>query len=523
MISSHHTRFPLCKSTSGMARLVLCLLASLTTILVIWCTRLPLGLPEQWTWQRTEIANDFWWSLLPACVSLGLLGTYVFYLSEYFDDARKTSRGFRCVLLIGLAVLSFFSLSGLQEAAHPQYRSAKTAFVLYFAGSSGYFTEARKVRNTREFLTEYAETLKEGDVLHQGTHPPGLIVGYRCLMWLCQTSWFRQFLLGTQPADLRDALRIISEQLQSGGRPPLSEHDRSVLWLASLLMQACAAATVIPLYALLHLHAKRTTSWLVSSFWPLVPAISIFLPKSDDCLPFLGCTVLAFWLYGLKKQSIVLCFAAGATFWLGMTLSLALLPVACLAGLLTAWYLWACGARESWSSPGRRLIMGLLAGGTGFLLLTALLWFGTGCNLISVWIRNYHNHAGFYLQYPRTYWKWLLINPLELAFAVGLPITVLVIGGTIRALRQPRVIAHGPAIASLSTWSLLWISGKNMGEAARLWIFLMPRLIWTAAADWDPATDQMSLKTQRRYWIFCWACQVVATIATISRVVGFHL
>lgn len=506
-----------------MSRLVFCLLASLLTVLVVWCTRLPLGLPAEWTWQRTEIAGDFWWSLLPACVSLGLLGTYVFSLSRYFDEGRRTSRVFQWLLLIGLAVLSFCTLSGLQEAAPPQFRSAKAAFVLYFAGSSGYFTEARKVRDTREFLTGYAETLKQGDVLHQGTHPPGLIVGYRGLMWLCQASWFRQILLDTQPADLRDSLQIISEQLQSARRPPLSDHDRSVLWLASLLMQACAAATVIPLYALLCLHARRTTSWFVTSFWPLVPAVSIFLPKSDACFPFLGCTVLAFWLYGLKKQSIVLCFVAGATFWLGMTLSLALLPVACLAGLLTAWYLWVWRTDESWSAPGKRLIVGLLAGGCSFILLTAILWLGTGCNLISIWIRNYHNHAGFYLQYPRTYWKWLLINPVELAFALGLPTSALVICGAIKALRLPREIAHGPAIASLSTWGLLWLSGKNMGEAARLWIFLMPWLIWTAAADWDAWTSQISLNNQRRLWLFCWTCQAVAALATISRVAGFQL
>jgi hypothetical protein len=251
--------------------------------------------------------------------------------------------------------------------------------------------------------------------------------------------------------------------------------------------------------------------------------VVLFLPKSDACFPFLGCTVLALWLHGLRKQSVSLCCAAGLVFWLGMTLSLALLPVACLAGLLTAWYCWGCAPADRWPAPIRRLTVGVIAGGCGFVIPTIALWAATGCNLISVWVRNYHNHAGFYLQYPRTYWKWLLVNPVELSFATGLPLTMLALAGVISTIRKPRNGAAGPAVCCFVTWSLLWLSGKNMGEAARLWIFLMPWLIWTSAADWNAATASLTLRDQRRCWAWCWVSQAVATLATVSRVVGFHL
>ncbi|MDB5388176.1 MAG: hypothetical protein JWM11_3822 [Planctomycetaceae bacterium] len=506
-----------------MARLYFSLLAVLATFGVIWCTNLPLGIPGEWTWQRTLLAGDFCWSVVPAATWIILLGSYVWYGTSRIEDAKKLSTLSHAAWLAGLAILSFLTLSGLREAAPPAYRSAKTAFVLYFPGPSGYFTEARKVRDTREFLTNYRQNLNHGDVLHQGTHPPGLIVGYRGLMWICKFVWLQNFLLETQPLDLRDAFQIISEQSRMSGGPLLTDHDRSVLWLAALLMQACAAATVIPLYALLRLHARRITSWQLVSFWPLVPAVTLFLPKSDACLPFLGCSVLALWLHGLRKQSLALCCAAGVVFWAGMTISLALLPTGCLAGLLTAWYYWGCSPPDRWTSPVKRLSAGLTAGVIGFSAPTGLLWLTTGCNLISVWIHNYHNHAGFYLQYPRTYWKWLLVNPIELGFAAGLPISVLALFGVVRAIRNPRDVAQGPAWACLATWSLLWLSGKNMGEAARLWIFLMPWVIWTSASAWDAAIDGVSYQIQRRRWLCCWACQVVATLLTVSRVVGFHL
>lgn len=509
-----------------MLRPVCCTLAALATVLVLWGTTIPLGIPGEWTWQRAIPSGDFSWSLIPAGMWIVVLGLYVWFGALRFADAKRTSSWMRAAWLVVLSGISFLTSGGLREAAPQEFRSAKAAFVLYFPGSSGYFTEARKVRSTREFLTHYAESLGQGDVLHQGTHPPGLIVGYRGLMWVCQSAWVRRILLETQPQDLRDAFRIISEQSRSTGGLPLSDQDRSVLWLAAITMQLCAAATVIPLYSLLRLHASRTASWQLVSFWPLVPAVTIFLPKSDACFPLFGCAVLASWLHGIRRQSIGLCCAAGLIFWLGMTLSLAMLPVGFLAGLLTLWYFGVGPSGGRAPLTARWLTAGLFAGSCGFLIPTALLWLSTGCNLISVWIYNYQNHAGFYEQFPRTYWAWLLVNPFELSFAAGLPITLLALFGLVRAIRNPRSVGHGPALACLTTWSLLWLSGKNMGEAARLWIFLMPWLVWTSAADWDSTVDENAAVPawdQPARWMWCWSCQAVAALATVSRVVGFQL
>ena len=49
----------------------------------------------------------------------------------------------------------------------------------------------------------------------------------------------------------------------------------------------------------------------------------------------------------------------------------------------------------------------------------------SGCSAASICCRcgdwNFRNHAAFYDHYTRTYWKWLLVNPIELIFAVGAP------------------------------------------------------------------------------------------------------
>ena len=504
------------------------LCAVVVGFVLIWCSSIPLGVPGEWTWSRSPIADDFWFSLIPA-VGWGVIAG----LLVWFGCGRieSCSHWERTAWLSGLFLASFGLLSGLREAAPPEFRSAKVAWVLYYQGSSGYFTEARKIRDTREFLSHYEQEVQKGDVLHQGTHPPGLILGYRGLMWACgRLEWLRRGLLATQPEDLREAFKIIG-QASLRTATPLTEQDRCVLWLAALLMQACAAATVIPLYGLLRLHCTRVTSWLLASFWPLVPAVTVFSPKSDTCFPFVGCLVLALWLHGLSKSSRLSCLAAGMVFWLGMMLSLVMLPVACLAGLLTAWSVWGrvrderlggATASDNRAAIGRFFRM-LPFAGIGFVLPAALFGIATDCNLVTVWGWNYQNHAGFYARYPRTYWKWLLVNPLELSFAVGLPLMVLALSGWRHYWNNARGAASGPFWMSLLTWSLLWLTGKNMGEAARLWLFLMPWIIWSAASGWQAANGvNHDVYATRRRWLFCWICQFLAALTVITRIAGFH-
>ena len=64
-----------------------------------------------------------------------------------------------------------------------------------------------------------------------------------------------------------------------------------------------------------------------------------------------------------------------------------------------------------------------------------VLWLFHNVNLLNVWAWNYRNHAGFYGQFPRTYWRWLLVNPLELALALGVPIVVLTAAAFRHAVR----------------------------------------------------------------------------------------
>src|SRR5262249_39365629 len=106
-------------------------------------------------------------------------------------------------------------------------------------------------------------------------------------------------------------------------------------WMATLLLQSGAAATLFPLFGLLRRNLSRRASWLASAFWPSVPALAVFIPKSDCLYPFLALGILWLWFAGLERRSRILCTLAGLCFWTGMLLSLAFLPVAVIALVMT--------------------------------------------------------------------------------------------------------------------------------------------------------------------------------------------
>ncbi|MBT4867437.1 MAG: hypothetical protein HON53_20220 [Planctomycetaceae bacterium] len=151
-------------------------------------------------------------------------------------------------------------------------------------------------------------------------------------------------------------------------------------------------------------------------------------------------------------------------------------------------------------------------------------------NLFNVWRWNVVNHSAFYDQFDRSYWKWVLVNPLELSLAVGLPVILLAIAGCRRAMQQSgnwRASRLGPCVCCMTTIGLLWLSGKNSGEAARLWLFLMPWLIWLAAdmfarpvkAGAGKQIAPVSVVPMGALAVI--ALQAIVCIATVTRVTGF--
>lgn len=524
--SSPETGFPI-------AGTILCLVTSLLCIGLVWFTDIPLGVPGEWEWLRSDSPESLTWRLAQpvaaAVLYLGLIGLGV-------SRIERAGLGGLVAWLTGLAIAGFGWLWLIQQSAPPGCDLTKSAWVLYYPKSSGYFTEAREHHHEfADYLAGYEQTIAAGDVLHLGTHPPGLIIAFELLLrgverWPAVTSILRH----TEPAEVGQGFRELhswSMQVDGGpeGSVALSAGDRAVLWLAFLLVQVAGCLTVFPLFWVVQRDVSRRAAWLATAFWPLIPALAIFIPKSDALFPLVTCLVLGCGLSAVESRGIragLWGLMTGLCLWMGLILSLA--PLVAGVWALVAGVVVRTRSAESkpvslgwWIRELQRGTPAFIGLALGLAIPTVLFSELTGMNLIEVWRGSYRNHAGFYLQFPRTYWKWLLVNPLEFAIASGVPLASLAAAGLVRQVRE-RCLSVG-AVSFLVTWGLLYLSGKNQGEAARLWLFLMPGLCWIAAGWLDHAIRAEAARGVRVWpWMTPLLLQLVVAMALATRVGGFQ-
>ena len=518
----------------------------------LWFGEFPLGVRGEWEWSRVEPAFPLWLAILPPLVAAGIYLAFVRRGARRIEQSRQSALW---IWLAGLSIAGFAWLWVVQESAPQGYQLSKAAWVLYFRGSSGYFSEAHdNATDLTAYLAGYEKKMAEGDVLHIGTHPPGLVVVFRGLIGICNAFPSLVDLANAlEPGSVRGAL----DALEQTSAVPISRVDRAVLWLAALLVQASAALCVVPLFGLLRRTNSRSAAWVASSFWPAVPALAVFLPKSDCMYPVLTMAFLWLWLSGLDRDSKILCALAGFALFLGMTLSLAFLPVAFLALVTTICGLFTHGPLKDVqreipaASPqasgrsahfaihygqSRSLIPAVACGAAGFSVPVFDAWAVLKLNMLAVWWMNVSNHAHFYRQFPRTWWKWVLINPIEFSMAAGVPLVVLALWSMWRELR-PISPARARAWAFLATFAILWLSGKNMGEAARLWIFLVPILIWMTGPIFEsrapsssgepsfaiaPPQTALGLSPSGWGWTCALGLELTMALVTVTRVAGFH-
>ena len=496
----------------------------------MWWPAVPLGIPGEWTWSR--IPPDTAFGIISGTAIVATVAAiYLLYAWAGAKRLPQCGRFEAAAWLGGLVMIAFAWLWNVQQSQPVGYGMSKVAWVLYYPGSSGYFHEALYgMDDTGAFLASYESRMEQGDVLHVGTHPPGLFLFHKFLISVCRRfPGFCESLNAAQPQSVRLAFQVLALNAEKSGHP-VRATGLSALWLAAMVTQIAAVAAIVPLYRLLRFWHPRQTAWKAVTFWPLIPALAIFLPKSDALFPLIAFGFLYLWVKAVRDHSIVCSALSGLTLWLAMWFSLAFLPIALIAVIYAF-----VGSRTTDGNPmapGSWKPFAIVPGAAVFVFLTLTVFAAIvlDINLARVWILNFQNHSGFYEHYSRTWWKWLLVNPLELAVAVGVPLAVLAVYSVARIIQTDRLRTHGcvPLIyTSVLVWAVLWIWGKNMGEAARLWIVMMPIVVFAVAVSFssqrDHADDDQSEKSQTRNWILLLALQAAVCASTTIRVDGFDL
>ena len=419
----------------------------------------PLGVRGEWEWLRVPVSPEPI-RLLIAAVGLSLYALLVSLIFRWLSTRATFARE---VLSVGFLLVMAVLVQGVAHLGAPVgYGLEKWVVALHQKGSSGYFTIAKaEAYDTPRFLKDYPVWIQKQDALHLGTHPPGLIVLQAFLIHrLEECPPLCRLILDLAPDDVTTMLRVF------GSTNPMTATDRATLVLTGELTLLACSTTLVPLYWLARKNLPASMAFATAAFWPLVPSAILFQPTADTAFPLLTTLGFAFALRALdgsRTRLIGLGIACGIVLGIGMQLTLAFLAVGLIVALVVLF------DREARFSQRVTLLVTI---GAAFLGITILSWWVTGANPFLIWWWNQANHARFYTEFPRSYWAWVVANPIELAIGLGLPFALWAVIGLCRPKSLPRL-----SVATLAVLIFLTIGGRSLSEVGRLWIPFMPALL----------------------------------------------
>lgn len=237
-----------------------------------------------------------------------------------------------------------------------------------------------------------------------------------------------------------------------------------------MLMPVWAALAVFPLYATARRLVGTEGARLAAGWWPLVPALVLFMPTWNTFYPVLA--LIAFWmlLRGLAG-GVGWLIASGLVCGLLTFANFSLVPLLGLFGfyalLHTFW------RRQRWHQP-------VIAG----------LWFAAGLSIIwlAYWLAGgqtpldlLHDAMAHHLALDRPYVPWLWLHFWDWALLTGVPAIALWLIFVARRRLQSGVDVL--AWALLLTMLTLLLSGTARGETGRVWLFFAPFVLICAAGQ----------------------------------------
>jgi methylthioxylose transferase len=467
-------------------RIAILLLIALATLLVsalVWTQAWHIGIAREWQWPYFPPPESFV-AIVPAVFFCALMAVLV-AVSLRRGLATKRSE----IITVGLgAALSLGIILETAQAVPTSPYDAYNAIVAPWAG--GYYAEAVHVSDMGAYLKGYAgmvPQLRVDDHMrgHIADHPAGPVVFHWAVnrildRWPAAARWFTPSSanevvnLGSQGKPT--TWRRIAMELARGS---LSDGEFAGIWASALLFRLGYWLALILVYLLVRDICSRETALLALALSALIPSLHLFSPYPDLLFPLFAVAGLYAWHRALRRGGVGWAALSGAIAVAGLLWSMSLLAGVALLGaysLLVAWR----GVVEGRGGSGRgawlRATFGWCA---GFLICSLLPMLLFGYDVWSVWRTCLSQHSTFAAHFPRSYWAWTLFNPVEFAVFAGLPAFLLLMVTAVTDFRRWCPERRRQALSSLP-WALLVVlaaldfSGKNLGEVARLWMFLMP-------------------------------------------------
>jgi len=326
----------------------------------------------------------------------------------------------------------------------------------YKPGRTGYYQDARGIRDVRGFLGTYAERMPQF-TMRSSTHPPGSVLFFWAVLRVTE-GW--RFPAGTAALYARgwpwlDISRV-------------SRHVFTECSYTAFAVMLASTATLVSLYWLGRMRGDRRVALRACVLYSVMPVFAIRVPYIDHFYP--AVTVLGFCAFcaALRRNRLRWAALAGVLLAVGVFMSFGLLAMIVF-----------CATFALCERGGLRVRDLARLGGAfvcGLVIPFVLLRFCCGFDIVEVFQRAMENHRG--IVWDRTYSLWLAYNPYEFFAWLGIPVAALFLRAAFGKRRHDALW-----IACAVTLVLLNFSGKSLGEVERLWLFMAPYVVLLAASE----------------------------------------
>jgi hypothetical protein len=420
------------------------------------------GLRGEWVWRRNTLPTNLWLGLV-AALWLTALSAFL-CRPRAWEQLRPAGRAISlAALLLGVFVLQLALLNavGLPWVTPGAYIVSPSA--------TTYFNVALEVDNPREWIRQYPDLVRTLPY-HAATHPPGFVLFFLGVQRMCAA-------LLSQPSPWVAELATSYNDLFGLG---LSPTDAAAAIVSAALIALLGALALIPLYLLACRLAGPGTAICSTCLAAAMPGL-LLLGASPDLIVFaVAVTTLCLGYCAWQRQSLLLGALAGIALALGLFFTIGF---ALIAAWAMVWLVFGVFTSDDRGVAIRRAVAVGGLGVGGFVVFYLALGLVFGYRPIAVALEGLAVHRDITtVEGARTYWKWVLVNPVECAMFAGLPLTV----ATLFSIRAPADQGQARLRAFLLSWLVLFVvldlTGAVRGEVGRIWVFLYWPLALAAGA-----------------------------------------
>ncbi len=410
----------------------------------------PAPYPPDWQWPYLFI-NTFHKVWFPLLVLIGII-FIVFYIEKNIVSFRKNEKKL-LLFFVFLSILFqvsilYFSRAGIGVLVHR----------IINADLNGYFTASLMITDYSNFFESYNKIVLSLPQHAQG-HPPGAILFFSGINII--SSYF--------PGASEFTQSLI----------PLHT-DVKTIWLSLLPTQRLAALISIPIILLLSSSSIIPLYYLGKYLYGVevgirsiflymvIPSVILFVPLNDIFLPFFSLVPFLLFLIGLTKNNMFFLFISGLIFFIGLFLSVSVVPVLLFFFLF---YLRKYIKRQKLIQEIN--LLNFLTFMIGLFIVPILLYVIYGFNFLEM-IRI----LLIGLPESREYTTWVFYNMYDFFIFLGIPIATYYFISIIKHIsltfKKKTKNIDLVLITSFVIIVALNLSGTVRGEVSRIWLPFVP-------------------------------------------------